>query len=121
MQEEELKKMSLEQYLKIVGSRQRRAIKRQGLQYKELLKKIDTSMKKDPSKTIRTRVREAVILPNWIGMKFAIHNGKEWKEIQIGPGMLGHRLGEFVYTTKHVVHSAPGIRATRGSKFLAVK
>jgi ribosomal protein S19 len=35
--------------------------------------------------------------------------------------MLNHALGQYVYTTKRVQHSAPGIRATRGSKFLAAK
>ncbi len=120
-QQEELQGMKLEAYLPLIKSRQRRTIKRMGLQYKELLEKIEAYRKRGNGKTIRTRVREAVILPNWIGMRFAVHNGKEWKELEIRPEMLGHRLGEFVYTTKRVVHSAPGIRATRGSKFLAVK
>ena len=35
--------------------------------------------------------------------------------------MLGHRLGQYSHTTKRVIHSDPGIRATRGSKFLAMK
>ena len=66
-------------------------------------------------------MREAVILPGWVGLKFGVHDGKEFKELAITPEMVGHRLGEFVFTVKRVVHSAPGIRATRGSKFLAVK
>jgi small subunit ribosomal protein S19 len=70
---------------------------------------------------VKTHVREAVILPSWVGMKFGVYDGKEFKEVLIAPDMLGHRLGEFAYSTKRVVHSAPGIRATRGSKFLAVK
>ena len=70
---------------------------------------------------IRTHTREAVILPGWLGLRFGVHNGKEFKEIKILPEMLGHRLGEYVLSTKRVQHSAPGIRATRGSKFLSVK
>ncbi len=70
---------------------------------------------------IKTQIREALILPSWIGMSFAVHNGKEFKQIEIRPEMLGHRLGDYAFSTKRVVHSAPGIRATRGSKFLAVK
>ncbi|VVB76654.1 30S ribosomal protein S19 [uncultured archaeon] len=54
-------------------------------------------------------------------MRFAVHNGKEFKDIVIVPEMMGHRLGEYVFSTKRVQHSAPGIRATRGSKFLSVK
>jgi small subunit ribosomal protein S19 len=62
-----------------------------------------------------------VILPSWLGIRFEVHNGKEFLPVHIGVNMLGHRLGEYSHTTKHVQHSAPGIRATRGSKFLAVK
>ena len=62
-----------------------------------------------------------MILPSWIGLRFGVHNGKEFLPVQITPNMLGHRLGEFAFTTKPVRHSAPGIRATKGSKFLAVK
>ncbi len=111
-----------EEYIKLVKSRQRRSIKRSGLQYKKLVQKVEEIRKKGAApKAIKTHVREAVILPSWIGMKFAVHNGKEFQQIDITANMLGHRLGEFAFTTKRVQHSAPGIRATKGSKFLAVK
>lgn len=118
---EELQNMKLEQYLPLITARQRRAIKRMGMQYKSLVAEAEEAKKSGSSDAIRTRVREAVILPSWIGMRFGVHNGKEYKEIEIKPEMMGHRLGEYSFTTKHVQHSAPGIRATRGSKFLAVK
>lgn len=110
-----------EEYLKLVKSRQRRSIKRNGLYYKQLTKKIEENKKKGITKPIKTHVREAVILPSWIGMKISVHNGKEFQALDITAQMLGHRLGEFAFTTKRVQHSAPGIRATKGSKFLAVK
>jgi small subunit ribosomal protein S19 len=110
-----------EEYLKMVKSRQRRTMKRNGLALKKLLQKIDKMKKNGATKPVRTHVREAVILPSWIGMKFMVHNGKEFQQIDITAMMLGHRLGEFAFTTKRVQHSAPGIRATKGSKFLAVK
>jgi small subunit ribosomal protein S19 len=119
---EELRNMGIEEYAKLIGSRERRAIRRMGADYKQLIEKVEDARKngKD-AKVIRTHVREAPILPGWMGMKFAVHNGKEFKELTITEEMLGHRLGEFSFTTKRVLHSAPGIRATRGSKFLAVK
>ncbi|MDE1825366.1 MAG: 30S ribosomal protein S19 [Candidatus Micrarchaeota archaeon] len=116
---EELQKLSVEDFTKILTSRQRRAIVRLGISYKSLLSKV--AMAKKTNKLVKTQVREAVILPSWVGMNFAIHNGKEYKQFEIRPEMLGHRLGEFAFSTKRVQHSAPGIRATRGSKFLAVK
>ncbi|MEM3839199.1 MAG: 30S ribosomal protein S19 [Candidatus Micrarchaeaceae archaeon] len=118
---EAYKNMPMDQYLKLVNSRERRSIKRMGIQFKQLVEAVEKAKKKGDNSVIRTRVRSAVILPSWLGMRFAVHNGKEYKEIEIRPEMLGHRLGEYSFTTKHVQHSAPGIRATRGSKFLAVK
>ncbi len=118
---EELQKMSVADYSKLITARQRRAIKRMGQEYKALIEKVDAAKKSGSNKAIKTRVREAVILPSWVGMHIGVHDGKEFKDLLIAPEMLGHRLGEFAFTTKRVVHSAPGIRATRGSKFLAVK
>jgi small subunit ribosomal protein S19 len=118
---EELQAMKLEDVSKLLKSRQRRAVKRMSASYKEIIGKVDKSRKGGGTKVVRTHTREAVILPGWVGLKFAVYNGKTFQELNIGPEMIGHRLGEFAYTVKHVVHSAPGIRATRGSKFLAVK
>ncbi|MGC8587192.1 MAG: 30S ribosomal protein S19 [Candidatus Micrarchaeia archaeon] len=118
---EELQGMSIADFGMLLKSRQRRALLRMGIGYKSLIKKVEKAKKSGSEKVIKTHAREAVILPSWIGMKFAVHNGKEFKEMLITPEMLGHRLGEFAFTTKRVLHSAPGIRATRGSKFLAVK
>ncbi len=117
----ELATISIEEHTKLIKSRQRRSIRRMGMDYKRLIAKVEAHKKKNNPKAIRTHIREAVILPSWIGLKFEVHNGKEFQQLQITANMLGHRLGEFVYTTKRVLHSAPGIRATRGSKFLAVK
>lgn len=116
---EELQKLSFEDFTNLLKSRQRRAIHRMGIQYKALIAKVETAKKK--GKIVKTHERDGVILPSWVGMMFAIHNGKEFKQMEIRPEMLGHRLGEFAFSTKRVQHSAPGIRATRGSKFLAVK
>ncbi|MCL5433543.1 MAG: 30S ribosomal protein S19 [Candidatus Marsarchaeota archaeon] len=118
---QEVQSMTLEEYTKLIKSRQRRSIKRNSLLIRKLNKKIEKVKASNSGKIIKTHVREAVILPGWIGLKFGVHNGKEFQTIEITPLMLGHRLGEFAFTTKAVQHSAPGIRATKGSKFLAVK
>ncbi len=117
----ELATLTDQQYLALIKSRQRRSIARAGLDYKRLLEKVQAYKAKGKDKPIRTHVREAVILPSWIGVMFEVHNGKEFQKVQITANMLGHRLGEFSYTTKSVVHSAPGIKATRGSKFIGEK
>ena len=44
---------------------------------------------------IRTQARAATILPNFVGLKFQVHNGKVYYDITITEDMVGHRLGEF--------------------------
>ncbi len=118
---EELQALSALDFSKLIGARERRSIKRMGTNYKMLIKKVEAIKKKDPKKAIKTHTREAIILPGWVGLRFGVYNGKEFKDLYVAEPMIGHRLGEFVFSTKRVLHSAPGIRATRGSKFLAVK
>ena len=113
--------ISQEEFLKMIKSRERRSLKKNFLKYKELVQKVDKIKKSGGEKMIKTHVREAVILPQWIGLKFGVHNGKEFQTVVILPSMIGRRLGDFAYTTKRVLHSSPGIRATNGSKFLGEK
>ena len=44
---------------------------------------------------IRTQARSATILPNFVGLKFLVHNGKIYNEVTITEDMVGHKLGEF--------------------------
>lgn len=44
---------------------------------------------------IKTQARSATILPNFVGLRFQIHNGKIYNEITITEDMVGHKLGEF--------------------------
>lgn len=44
---------------------------------------------------IKTQARSAVILPNFVGFRFMIHNGKNYNEITITEDMVGYKLGEF--------------------------
>jgi small subunit ribosomal protein S19 len=117
----ELANLSMEDYTKMMTSRKRRSVKRNSMNYKKLAEKAETYRKKGITKPIRTHIREAVIRPEWVGLTFEVHSGKEFKKITISANMLDHTLGDYAYTTKRVQHSAPGIRATRGSKFLAAK
>lgn len=115
---EELQAMSLDEFANLIESRARRYIKKMPIEYKKLLIKAEKS---GASKPIKTHIREAVIIPKWVGMKFMVHSGKEFKQVNIQPEMVGFRLGDFVHTTGRVLHSGPGIGATRGSKAVALK
>jgi small subunit ribosomal protein S19 len=115
---EELKKMSIDEFAKVATSRARRSLKR-GLT--EQQKKLLENIRKYPEKFHKTHVRDMVILPEMVGAKIGVFNGKEWVNVVITPEMIGHRLGEFSIPIKRVKHSAPGIGASRGSKHIAVK
>ncbi len=117
----EISALSDQDYLKMLKSRQRRSVIRNSLKYRMLSEKIAEQKKSGSAKPVKTHIREAVILPSWIGMTINVYNGKEFQQLTISANMLGHRLGEYAYSTKRVVHSSPGIRATKGSKFTEVK
>ncbi len=114
---EELQKMSLEEFSKLLPARERRKIKR-GLT--EVEKKFLEDVKKK-SKNIKTQARDMLIVPEMVGNTIKIYNGKEWTNLIIEREMLGHRLGEFSMTRKKVEHSAPGIGATKSSASLSVR
>ena len=117
---EELQAMNLEDFSKLLPARQRRNLKR-GLpkQEKKLLETIRANKGRD--KFIRTHVRDLIILPEMVGAKIGIHNGREFKPVVIEDAMIGHYLGEYSQTRGRVSHSAPGLGATRSSKFVAQK
>ena len=110
-------KMSLEEFAKLVPSRERRKIKRG---FTEIEKKLLADLKSN-SKDVRTHARDMIIIPEMIGKTIKVYNGKEWTQVIVEAEMLAHRLGEFSLTRKQVKHSAPGIGATRSSASLSVR
>lgn len=115
---EELKEMNLEQFAKLINSRQRRTLLR-GLNDRQ--KKLLENLSKNPNKFHKTHERDMIILPEMVDRKVGIYNGKEFVMVIITPEMIGHRLGEFTQTRKRIMHSAPGVGATRGSKHVPLK
>ncbi|EAS27945.3 mitochondrial 37S ribosomal protein RSM19 [Coccidioides immitis RS] len=53
---------------------------------------------------IKTNARSATILPNFVGLRFAVHNGKDHVDVFITEEMVGRKLGEFVPTRKRFLH-----------------
>jgi len=115
---DELKAMSVDDFLKVCRAKQRRSLKR-GLT--EVQKKFLKRLEKNPTKFNKTRERSMIIIPQMLGHKIGVYSGKEYQELTIRPDMLGHRLGEFVLTRRIVKHSAPGFGATKSSKFVPLK
>lgn len=115
---EQLKNMSIEEFSKIITSRERRTLKRG---FTPAQRKLLESIKKNPDKFHKTHERDMVIIPQMLGVKLGVYNGKEWVTVEVTPDKLGHRLGEFAMTRQRVKHSAPGVGASRSSKHVSIK
>ncbi|MFH1821717.1 MAG: 30S ribosomal protein S19 [Methanobacteriota archaeon] len=119
---EDLQKLPLDDFAKLLPSRQRRSLSR-GFTPKQrkLLERIRKARASGKDTPTRTHCRDMVIIPEMVSLKFALHNGKEFVVIDVKPEMVGHRLGEFAQTRKKVTHGTPGIGATRSSLYVPLK
>ena len=119
---EELKNVSLKEFINLLSSRAKRSLERGFTDtQKILLKKIKAKNEGTYKKIIKTHCRNIIVIPNMLGLEIFVHNGKEFGKVMIIEEMLGHRLGEFVDTRKKIAHSAPGIGATKSSASASVK
>jgi len=115
----ELQALSLADLAKILDARARRSIRRG---FNDETSRFFERMSSTPvEKTVRTHCRDALVLPAHVGRKVAVHNGKEFKEVEVRPEMIGHYYGEFALTRRFEKHSGPGVGATRSSKFMPLK
>lgn len=112
----DIKKLTLDEFAKLVPSRERRKIKRG---FRESEKKLLEDLK--ANNTVKTHCRDMIVLPEMIGKIIKVYNGKEFVMLTIEPEMIAHRLGEFSLTRRNVKHSAPGIGATKSSASLSVR
>ena len=122
---ETLSAMSMDEFINLLPSRQRRSLQR-GLtaEQRTLLEKLRTakeSQKQSKEGGIKTHVRDLIILPEMVGVKIGVHNGKDFVAMEIRPEMIGHYLGEFAITNKPVRHGTPGIGASRSSMYVPLK
>ncbi len=115
----QLREMPLEELAKFLTARARRSIRRGfNEEQRRFLDRIATTPAEEP---LKTHCRDVLILPGHVGRRVAIHNGKEFKEIEVRPEMIGHYYGEFSLTRRFEKHSGPGVGATRSSKFMPLK
>jgi len=109
--EAELKAMSLDEFILLLPSSERRKARRGFTEAEQsLLRKL---AKRD---RVKTHAREMIILPSMFGKTVMVHNGKEYVPVLIQAAMVGHRLGQFVLTRKPTKHSSVGVTTARGKK-----
>jgi len=114
---EELKALDVREFAKYLRSRQRRTVLRQ---FQEIEKFINRAKEKiSKNKKVRTHKRDLVVVPQMIGMRIQIYNGKTFVPVEIIEEMLGHKFGEFALTRVRVKHGSAGVGATKGTKHKA--
>jgi small subunit ribosomal protein S19 len=122
---EELQGMSMDEFIKLLPSRQRRSLQR-GLNtgqrtLLENIRRAKKSQSKGETAVTKTHARNMIILPEMVGATLLIHNGKEFTAVEIVPEMIGCYLGEFAITNRPVRHGSPGIGASRSSMYVPLK
>ncbi len=63
-----------------------------------LMKKVEKAVEEKSKKPIKTWSRRSTIFPNFVGLTFQVHQGKEFINVYVTEDMVGHKLGEFAPT-----------------------
>jgi small subunit ribosomal protein S19 len=71
-----------------------------------VVKKVEQAIESGSRKVIKTWSRRSDIIPEMVGLTFAVHNGKKFIPVFISENMVGHKLGEFSPTRTYYGHSA---------------
>lgn len=71
-----------------------------------LIKKVEVAQAGSDKRPIKTWSRRSTILPDFIGLTIAVHNGKQHIPVYVTENMVGHKLGEFSLTRTFKGHAA---------------
>ncbi|MBV1774865.1 30S ribosomal protein S19 [Burkholderiaceae bacterium DAT-1] len=83
-----------------------RSIKKGPFVDAHLLKKIETVRATNDKRPIKTWSRRSTVLPDFVGLTIAVHNGKQHVPVYVNENMVGHKLGEFSLTRTFKGHAA---------------
>jgi small subunit ribosomal protein S19 len=82
-----------------------RSIKKGPFVDHHLVQKVETARASKDKRPIKTWSRRSTILPDFVGLTIAIHNGRQHVPIYISENMVGHKLGEFALTRTFKGHT----------------
>jgi small subunit ribosomal protein S19 len=82
----------------------------------KLLKKVEKLKKSGGKGAIKTWARRSCIPPEFVGITFAVHNGKRFIPVYVTENMVGHRLGEFAPTRTFKAHGGMKKKEAPGKK-----
>ena len=80
-----------------------------------LVKKVETARQSQKREVIKTWSRRSQILPDFVGLTFAVHNGRKFVPVYVTENMVGHRLGEFALTRTFHGHTPADKKAAEGA------
>jgi small subunit ribosomal protein S19 len=83
-----------------------RSIKKGPFVDSHLIQKVDTARASNDKRPIKTWSRRSTVLPDFIGLTIAVHNGKQHIPVYVSENMVGHKLGEFALTRTFKGHAA---------------
>ena len=83
-----------------------RSIKKGPFVDAHLIKKVDAVRATSDKRPIKTWSRRSTVLPDFIGLTIAVHNGKQHVPVFVTENMVGHKLGEFSLTRTFRGHTA---------------
>jgi len=81
-----------------------RSLKKGPYVEESLLRKVEKMQAASKKQPIKTWSRRSMVLPDFVGLTFAIHNGRQHMPVFITENMVGHRLGEFAPTRTFKAH-----------------
>jgi small subunit ribosomal protein S19 len=85
-----------------------RSIKKGPFVDHHLLAKVEKARSTSDKRPIKTWSRRSTIIPDFVGLTMAVHNGRQHVPVYITENMVGHKLGEFALTRIFKSHSAVG-------------
>ncbi len=71
-----------------------------------VMKKVEAAVAGNDRRVLKTWSRRSTILPEMVGLTFAVHNGKKFVPVFVTENMVGHKLGEFSPTRTYHGHAA---------------
>jgi small subunit ribosomal protein S19 len=83
-----------------------RSIKKGPFVDNHLMKKVEQAQDSGSRKVIKTWSRRSDILPEMVGLTFAVHNGNKFIPVYVTENMVGHKLGEFSPTRTYYGHAS---------------
>ena len=93
-----------------------RSLKKGPFVDEHLMKKVRSATELLSRKIIKTWSRRSTVLPEFVGLTFAVHNGRKFLPVFVTEDMVGHKLGEFAPTRTFYGHAGDKKSRLKGKK-----